>query len=67
MKTLRVASILLALAASGCVGRQIVHLEGCRERLEIPHKRAECNACIERPFPHKYLPDNPDGERCVRR
>lgn len=40
---------------------------GCEERLESPHKLQECRACVERPVPHEYLPDNPDGERCVRR
>jgi hypothetical protein len=56
-----------AVAASGCAGRQIYHVRGCDERLSIPYKRMECRACIERPLPHKFLPDNPDGMRCVRR
>jgi hypothetical protein len=59
---------LLALAtlASGC-GRHIYYVVGCDERLAIPYKRAECRACVERPIPHEYLPDQPDGTRCVRR
>ena len=61
--------ILIALAFSalaGC-GRQIYHVRGCDERLAIPYKRMECRACVERPVPHEFLPDNPDGARCVRR
>ncbi len=64
-------AIWLLLAAStlvgGCAGRQIFHVRGCDERLSIPYKRQECRACVERPLPHEYLPDNPDGARCARR
>jgi hypothetical protein len=61
--------LLLALSSltSACAGRQIFYVAGCDERLAIPYKRAECRACVERPMPHEYLPDNPDGARCVRR
>jgi hypothetical protein len=59
--------ILLALCVGGCAGRQIFHVSGCDERLALPHKRMECRACVERPIPHEYLPDNPDGARCVLR
>jgi hypothetical protein len=60
--------ILLALCAAGCAGgRQIFHVAGCNERLALPYKRMECRACVERPIPHEYLPDNPDGARCVLR
>jgi hypothetical protein len=58
---------VLVLSASGCAGRQIVHLAGCDERLALPYKRQECRECLERPAPHEYLPDNPEGSRCVRR
>ena len=58
--------LLVALLGSGCV-RHIFYVQGCDDRLAIPHKRAECRACVERPVPHEFLPDNPDGERCVRR
>ena len=60
-------SLLAAVAFGGCAGpgRQIYHLQGCHERLAMPEKKVECRACIERPLPHKYLPDNPDGLRCV--
>ncbi len=51
----------------GCAGRHIYYVSGCDERLAIPYKRQECRACVERPLPHEYLPDNPDGARCVRR
>lgn len=59
--------LALMLAMAGCAARQIYFVPGCDERLEIPHKRMECRACVERPIPHEYLPDNPDGARCVRR
>jgi len=59
--------ILLVLAAGGCAGREIFHVRGCDERLSIPHKRMECRACVERPRPHVFLPDQPDGTRCVPR
>jgi hypothetical protein len=60
--------IWLALGAlSGCAGRHIYHVVGCDERLSIPEKRMECRACVARPIPHEYLPDNPDGVRCARR
>jgi hypothetical protein len=51
----------------GCAGRQIYYLRGCDERLVIPYKQMECRACVTRPIPHVFLPDNPDGARCVRR
>ena len=56
-----------ATLASGCAGRQIYHVRGCDERLAIEYKRMECRACVTRPIPHEFLPDNPDGARCVRR
>jgi hypothetical protein len=55
------------VATAGCAGRQIYFVRGCDERLAIPYKRMECRACVERPVPHEFLPDNPDGARCVRR
>jgi hypothetical protein len=63
--------VLLALfsggAAAGCVSREIYHPRGCEERLSIPYKRMECMACVTRPRPHVFLPDNPDGMRCTAR
>jgi hypothetical protein len=61
------AVLSLAVLASGCAGRHIYYVSGCNERLAIPHKRQECRACVERPVPHEFMPDNPDGSRCVRR
>ena len=61
------ALLALSAATSGCAGRHIYRVEGCEERLGMPYKRAECRACVERPVPHVYLPDNPDGARCTRR
>jgi hypothetical protein len=55
------------VAAAGCAGREIFHPRGCEERLAIPYKRMECMACVTRPMPHVFLPDNPDGMRCARR
>lgn len=57
--------LLLMAWVGGCAGRQIFHAQGCDERLAIAYKRAECHACVQRPVPHEYLPDNPDGARCV--
>lgn len=61
----------LVLAAGtllgGCGSRQIFHVQGCDERLSMAYKQQECRACVERPVPHEYLPDRPDGTRCVRR
>jgi hypothetical protein len=68
---MRVAKTLvmvgLALTAAACVGRQIFYVQGCMDRLGSPYKQAECRACVERPLPHEYLPDQPDGARCARR
>jgi hypothetical protein len=57
----------LVLAMAGCAARQIYFVPDCDERLAIPYKRMECRACVERPIPHEFLPDNPDDARCVRR
>ena len=57
----------LGLLATACAHREIVHPRGCEERLAIPYKRMECMACVTRPMPHVFLPDNPDGMRCTRR
>ena len=58
---------LAAAATGGCAGREVYYVSGCDERLAMAYKRMECRACVERPRPHKYLPDNPDGTRCVPR
>lgn len=62
-------SIMLGfvVAMAACAARQIYFVPDCDERLKIPYKRMECRACVERPIPHAFLPDNPDGARCVRR
>ena len=70
MKKLILASAFLAasLGLYACAhGRVIQHVAGCDERLENPEKKMACRACIERAEPHEFLPDNPEGERCVRR
>jgi len=63
--------LVMGSLAVGCVvaggGREIFHPRGCEERLAIPYKRAECLACVNRPLPHVFLPDNPDGMRCAQR
>ncbi len=58
--------VLLLLGLSGC-GREIFYVRGCAERLRSPYKQQECFACVQRPLPHVFLPDNPDGSRCARR
>lgn len=60
------ALFAVVLAAAACAGRQIYYPRGCDERLESGYKRAECRACVERPIPHVFLPDQPDGARCSR-
>ncbi len=67
MKTKVIWLFLACSAIAGCAGREIYRVVGCEERLAIPYKRMECRACVERPRPHKFLPDNPDGARCVMR
>jgi hypothetical protein len=61
------ALVALVLTVGACVGRQIFYVQGCNDRLADPYKRQECRACVERPLPHEYLPDQPDGTRCARR
>ena len=67
--TLRSALALVALssALAGCAGREVYYVQGCDSRLAIPYKQMECRACVTRPRPHMYLPDQPDGTRCVPR
>lgn len=69
MKNVMRAALLAAAAASaGCMGgRRIYHVDGCNTRLEMREKREACRACVERPVPHVYLADAPEGERCVVR
>jgi len=67
---LRLFLLAAAAASAACMPphpREIRRVEGCRERLENPGKREACRECVERPLPHVFLPDNPEGERCVRR
>jgi hypothetical protein len=62
------AIVALIVAAASCAGqRVIVYPAGCAERLSLPYKQAECMACVSRPVPHQYLPDQPDGTRCAPR
>jgi hypothetical protein len=65
-KVMLIVGVILACAACFGAGREIRHPRGCEERLENPGKRAACFACLSRPVPHVYLPDRPEGERCVR-
>ena len=58
---------LFATSVAGCAGREIYYVRGCDERLAMAYKRMECRACVERPRPHVFLPDNPDGARCAPR
>jgi hypothetical protein len=66
--TKRLALLALMLTTtSACVGREIFFVASCDDRLASPYKRDECRACVMRPHPHKYLPDQPDGARCYQR
>ena len=65
--TKALALLTFTLAAAACAGRQIYAVSGCDDRLASPYKRQECRACVERPLPHVFLPDNADGVRCERR
>ena len=65
--TIRWALAALGLCASGCLGREVYYVRGCEDRLAAPYKRQECMACVTRPRPHVYLPDQPDGTRCRMR
>lgn len=68
MKRGIVVFLVLTAVAIGCVsGREIFHPRGCEERLAAPYKRSECMACVTRPRPHVFLPDQPDGMRCALR
>ena len=61
------ALLVLVVSTGACAARQIYFVTGCDERLGSPYKRQECRACVERPVPHLFLPDNPDGARCAQR
>jgi hypothetical protein len=54
-------------AVGGCAASHIYFVPGCDEGLAMPYQRQECRTCVEMPIPHEFLPDNPDGTRCVRR
>jgi hypothetical protein len=56
--------LVILFAATRCAGRVIRYPVGCADRLGSPYKQAECVACVGRPLPHEYFPDNPDGDRC---
>ena len=56
-------ALALGTLLSGC-GRSILYANGCENRLSLAYKRQECMACVSRPRPHVYLPDEPDGTRC---
>jgi hypothetical protein len=62
------AAVAVAMVGGvSCAGRVVYYPQGCEDRLGSPYKRAECLACVARPLPHQYLPDNADGNRCFRR
>jgi hypothetical protein len=61
------AAIVLLFGVTNCAQRVIYYPVGCADRLGSPYKQAECMACVQRPLPHQYLPDNVDGNRCFRR
>lgn len=55
------------VVARGGGERRIYRVAGCDSRLGEPRKREDCRACVTRPRPHVFLPDRPEGERCVPR
>ena len=61
------AWLFLGVGLLGGCGREIFYVKGCQDRLAIQHKIDECLVCVQRPIPHVYLPDQPDGVRCQRR
>jgi hypothetical protein len=64
----RAALLGAAVLSAGCFGgRRVYHVDGCDSRLQMREKREACRACVERPVPHVYLPDNPEGDRCAVR
>jgi hypothetical protein len=60
-------TLLAAASVIACAQRIIDYPRGCADRLASAYKQAECMACVTRPVPHQYLPDNLDGNRCFRR
>ena len=68
-KTMSWILLGISLTAIGCggAGREIRRVEGCDSRLAVKEKRVACRECVSRPRPHVYLPDRPEGERCVPR
>ncbi len=67
MKKITLGFLFALSALGGCAGREIYHVRGCEERLASGYKAQECLACVQRPRPHVYLPDEPDGRRCAPR
>jgi hypothetical protein len=65
-KLILLAAVLSSMACAGG-GREIRRVAGCDERLAMPEKRQACRECVERPRPHAYFPDRPEGDRCLPR
>jgi hypothetical protein len=60
-----VIAVALVLAGARCAAQRIIYYPaGCADRLASAYKQQECVACVTRPAPHAYLPDQPDGTRC---
>jgi hypothetical protein len=62
-----VSIAFLVTVAGACSNRKVDTVDGCDNRLSEAYRRQECRACVARPQPHAYLPDNADGSRCVPR
>jgi len=65
MKKLILLAAVASTAACAMGGREIRRPVGCDERLSMPEKRRACRECVERPRPHAYFPDRPEGDRCL--
>jgi hypothetical protein len=57
--------VVLAMVVAGCHGKGIDTPAGCDEHLSVAHKKQECHACVAKK--DVYMPDKPDGSRCVSR
>jgi hypothetical protein len=59
------ALFVLTMVIAGCHGHGIDSAAGCDEKLSVAHKKQECHACVA--GSKVYMPDKPDGSRCVPR
>jgi hypothetical protein len=63
--TMVLALVGLTTVIAGCHGKGIDSAAGCDEKLSVAHKKQECHACVS--SSKVYMPEKPDGSRCVAR